>query len=516
MGNYLYDDYEAKMKVTNDVINDNNFYKKLQENFVSPKKIFVFVQIIFATFKCPPYHTKFLQVFYNNLNILERDEYFVIVEDLYKDLTANKLSFHESYNNFNVKLCDIKAKNPDRSIFNFGLVKPKKDAIEYFFLYVNFHKNEFENIKNKIKHIVKEVNNYPQKIGNDPLIQKIISDNVDNQTIEETYIGTIINGVKEGKGMLISKNKSNGQIISTYIGEFSNDKKNGFGLLKKEGEQIEGSFVEDQPDGKMGIFTADKKIYAEYKNGKKHGRYIELLSNGGIFTKEFKDDITTDTFSFFSVDGDFLTGKRIENDYIQGVLYFKEEGSVEVGTFDPNLNLTGEGYRYKNKDSIYCTFNDGIVVPSICYICEKDGRVSFGYCNENANFHGNDIITFLYTNDEFKGDLMIKDYNDGEEVGKREYYWGDGDYEKILANNWGIRAYKDGEKIMEGTFTGRGFPEGFGYFTYKDTKYKGEYHLNDKRCLFISNNRRAYSCGISNEARFNEATATQYKTEVNN
>ena len=32
MGNYLYDDYEAKMKVTNDVINDLNFYNKLKEN----------------------------------------------------------------------------------------------------------------------------------------------------------------------------------------------------------------------------------------------------------------------------------------------------------------------------------------------------------------------------------------------------------------------------------------------------------------------------------------------------
>ena len=66
MGNYLYDDYEAKMKVTNDVINDLNFYNKLKENYVSPKKIFTFIQVIFCTFKCPPYHTKFVQLFYNN------------------------------------------------------------------------------------------------------------------------------------------------------------------------------------------------------------------------------------------------------------------------------------------------------------------------------------------------------------------------------------------------------------------------------------------------------------------
>ena len=133
MGNYLYDDYEAKMKVTNDLINDKNFYNKLRQNFVSPKKIFTFVQIIFATFKCPPYHTKFLQIFYNNLNILERDEYFKIVEGLYEDLSEKGLTFYESYNNFNEKLCGIKDMNKDESVFNYGLVRPKKDALDYFF-----------------------------------------------------------------------------------------------------------------------------------------------------------------------------------------------------------------------------------------------------------------------------------------------------------------------------------------------------------------------------------------------
>ena len=175
MGNYLYDDYEAKMKVTNDVINDLNFYNKLKENYVSPKKIFTFIQVIFCTFKCPPYHTKFVQLFYNNLNILERDENFVIVEELNKDLTINHLTFHESYNNFNSKLNKILDDTPDRSIYNHSLVRPRKDAIDYFFLYVNFHINDFEQIKLQIKYIVKEVSKYPEMIENDSSIQKIVT-----------------------------------------------------------------------------------------------------------------------------------------------------------------------------------------------------------------------------------------------------------------------------------------------------------------------------------------------------
>ena len=519
MGNYLYDDYEAKMKVTNDIINDHNFYTKLKENYVSPKKIFTFVQIIFATFKCPPYHTKFLQIFYNNLNILERDEYFNIVEELNKDLTVNKLSFHESYNNFNGKLCDIKAKNPDRSIFNYGLVKPKKDALEFFFLYVNYHRSEFENIKNKIKHIVKEVKTYPDQLETNRSIQKLVYDEIleDGRRIEETYIGNVVDGKKEGQGMLIQRDKSNGEIIVTFYGEFVNDKKNGYGLENGLGRQIEGTFVDNEADGKMGVYTETSKFYVEYRNGKRHGRYIELKNDGSIYTKEFKDGKLTDHFQIYTKYGDLIICKKLSEDEYKGVFYYASEGRVDVGIFNRQLKLNGEGYRYyNNNDSIYCKFEDGNIIPSICYLCKAGGEISFGYCNENANLHGKDILTFFYTDDEYKGDLMINDYVNGEQNGNHEYYWGDGDYEKRLANGWGIRAYKDKERVMEGTFMDNGFPKGPGYFSYKGTKYEGVYDLNEERCLFISNNRRAYVTHISHEARFNEAEAKQYKAEVNN
>ena len=121
----------------------------------------------------------------------------------------------------------------------------------------------------------------------------------------------------------------------------------------------------------------------------------------------------------------------------------------------------------------------------------------------------------IYSNNEYKGDLYISDYINGEQTKKREYYWGDGDYEKVMENGWGMRYCKDNERIFEGIMI-NGFPRGFGYFSYKGTKYTGNYDLNDTRCLFISNDNKAYRCGISHDARFNTATATQYKTEVHN
>ena len=516
MGNYLYDDYEARMKVTNDVINDLNFYNKLKENYVSPKKIFTFVQVIFSTFKCPPYHTKFLQLFYNNLNILERDEHFQILEELNKDLTVNNLTFHESYNNFNSKLNDILAKTPDRSIYNHSLVKPRKDAIDYFFLYVNFHINDFEQIKLQIKYLVKEINKYPEIIESDPSIQKIVTEEViENQKIEVTYIGNILNGKKEGKGMLIKKNKSNGEIISTYIGEFKEDKKNGLGLFKTPKQQMEGNFLDDLPHGKIGIYTEENKSYIEYENGIKNGRCITLKKNGDIFTKEFKNNEIIGPVSFYASEGFFFTGKRINEEEFEGVCYSETEGNVDVGIFDKNFDLNGEGYKYRNNDSIYCTFSKGNIIPSICYICRNSGYISYGYCNERGHLNGKDILTFIYTNDEYKGDLMIEDYENDVAVGKLEYYWGDGDYEKVLGNGWGVRVFNDEERAMEGQFK-KGFPYGPGYFTYKGKKYSGVYNLNTERCLFISDNNKAYRCRITHTARFHEATATQYKTVVNN
>ena len=207
MGNYLYDDYEAKMKVTNDIINDWNFFTKLKQNFVSPFKIFTFIQIIFISNKSPPFHIKFLQIFYNNLNILERDENFGIVIELHKDL-LNKLSFHEAYNNFNVKLCDIKSKIPDRSIYNYGLVKPKKIALEHFFLYVNFHRNEFEKLKYQIKQLVKEIKTFPEKIDTNEDIKDIKKiEYEENENILVTYIGNLNDNIMEGKGILTKKKK---------------------------------------------------------------------------------------------------------------------------------------------------------------------------------------------------------------------------------------------------------------------------------------------------------------------
>ena len=74
MGNYLFNKYEVRQKYSSNEINDEAFYDKIIHSFVSPKKVFTFVETIFIQMKWAPYLTKFLKVFYNNFNILERNK----------------------------------------------------------------------------------------------------------------------------------------------------------------------------------------------------------------------------------------------------------------------------------------------------------------------------------------------------------------------------------------------------------------------------------------------------------
>ena len=519
MGNYLYDDYEAKMKVSNDIINDWNFFTKLIKNFVSPEKIFKFVEIIFISNKSPPYHTKFLQIFFNNLNILEREEYFHIVRELYDDLSKG-LTFHESFNNFNVKLCDIKAKNPDRSIFNYGLVKPKKIVLEHFFLYVNYHRNKFEEIiKPQINNLVKRIGSFPEKVDIDDKIKKIeYEEKGISGMMSVTYIGEMKNNEKEGEGMLIKKDKLSGKTIFTYIEQFQNNKKNGLGLIRDDnGNQTEGEFLDDKMHGRIAFYKKEEIQYLECKNGYEDGRKIILDKTGDIISTFFEKGEPTFVFSMYIKSNEsFFTGKKREDGGFEGVLYGKNEGDAQVGIFDSNFSLNGEGYKYVDYSGLYCTFNNGHIVPSLCYKILDNGNLYKGYCDENAYMNGVNVLYLIYRNDNYKGDLFIGTFLHGEIIGYGEYYWGHGDFEKkINPVGWGLRYFAGDNCYMEGTIEENGFASGPGYLTYDDKKYKGVFSLTEKVCLFISDDRKCLRYRITSSPRLNEATATQFKNVEN-
>jgi len=514
MGSYLYDKFEARQKYSSDVINDETFYDKLIHNFVSPKKVFTFVKIIFIVMKCPPYHTKFLQVFYNNLNILEREKNFVIVEELENDLVKNKLSFNQSFNNFYNKLSDIKSKITDKKEYNYGLVKTREDALKFFFSYVNYYKSEFEKIKNEINAISKEISEYIN-IKNDEKIKKFEKEDFEGISV---YLGQISDkNEKEGNGILKVKNKLNGNIIYEYIGEFKNDKKDGLGVLKKDNIQIEGFFKENEINGLAGIYYKDKFEICEFKNGIKIGRSIIFYNDGDIETNNYENNNRTNIYSFYDNQNKvYFTGEVFDNGNYKGIKYYEENGCVDVGDFNSKQKLINEGYKYRYYDGFYGQFNNGEVVPYICFKNKSNGDIYNGTCNQREEMDGDNTLYFFYTKNEYKGDMYIGGFKNGLPSGFGEYYWGDGDYEKRdYITGWGVRYLTSGDIYLEGKLIA-GFPEGEGYLTYKDEKFKGKYSLNEIRCLFEADNGKAYRALIGHNKRLNEAIVAQVGERVHN
>ena len=318
------------------------------------------------------------------------------------------------------------------------------------------------------------------------------------------------------KKSLSKKKKDTGETIFEYVGEFKNNMKNGLGIMKKNNLQFEGKFLNDNLDGKVGVYAEDGLQILEIKNGEENGRKIFLDKNGNLSTAVVNGGILSNFSFYFQKDEEFFTGKKNELGLFEGVIYGKNEGDIRVGTFNSNYELTGEGYLYSDYNGFYGNFEDGKIMPSLCYKTYNNGDLYSGLCTYDGVLNGTGML-LIYRNDNFKGDLFIGNFENGMEKGYGEYYWGNGDYEKkIFPEGYGERYFKDEVEIkMEGYMIG-GFARGRGFFTYDGTKYSGEYYLNDERCLFLSDDGKAIKYLIGNTARFNEATAKQFKVDVNN
>ena len=130
----------------------------------------------------------------------------------------------------------------------------------------NYYKGELENgeangegemfINNKIKYVGNFNNNLPNKKG------KII-----NFADNSIYEGDIVNGKKEGKGIL---KFSDG---TEYEGDFIDDKYEGIGKLSfKNGCIYEGNFQNNSINGKGKYIYPDGKEYnGDFQMGLKHG-----------------------------------------------------------------------------------------------------------------------------------------------------------------------------------------------------------------------------------------------------
>ena len=237
----------------------------------------------------------------------------------------------------------------------------------------------------------------------------------------EKYIGKVINGLKEGKGVLYY-NKTNQKDIKRYEGGFKKDKFEGIGIM---------------------TWNSGMNYVGDFKNGLKEGKGQLFWNN----YYKFKEDLNIDKREGKGILYYYI-GNRYEGDYKndkregKGILYYYNNDRYE-GEFK-NDKREGKGiYTFENGDRYEGDYkNDKREGKGIMYF--KDGDIYEGdYKNDKKEGKG-----IMYYKD---GDIYEGDYKNDKKEGKGIYYYKNGDrYEGYWKNNRieggkGIMHYRNGE-----------------------------------------------------------------------
>ena len=148
----------------------------------------------------------------------------------------------------------------------------------------NYKRCIIEMIK-RIKTIIVKMNSIiNEKNNNKEIIINLIS-TLENQQKEKAkeiiygdgkYIGQIVNGIKEGKGIFYYNDGDK------YEGEWKNDTKEGKGVYYfKKGDKYEGDWKNDNMEGKgVYYYSSGNRYEGDWKNDKHEGNGIFYYYNG--------------------------------------------------------------------------------------------------------------------------------------------------------------------------------------------------------------------------------------------
>ena len=189
---------------------------------------------------------------------------------------------------------------------------------------VTENKKKFELIKNDISEFYKKFE------------ESKINTNLNNKELifeEGKYIGQVMNGLPEGKGIFYYKNGSR------YEGEFKNGKKDGIGIYFYEqepfkGNRYDGGWKDNKQDGKGSYYFNDGDLFeGEWKNGGQRGKGIYYYNNGDRYEGDFKNRCMDGKGVYYynngqRYEGDFRNGKREG----KGIFYFNN-GDRSVGDY---------------------------------------------------------------------------------------------------------------------------------------------------------------------------------------
>jgi len=206
-------------------------------------------------------------------------------------------------------IIDIYYKINQNIIINFKL----KNRNYHILLNINY-------IKNYNEKFIKEIND----IIKDDKIYEYSFKNFYNEK-GERFIGELINGKKNGKGIIFYNDGSK------YEGEWKNDKMEGKGIFYySSGIKYEGDWKNGIKEGKGVIYGHNHNKYeGDWKNDKIEGKGIFYYNNGDRYEGEWKSDKKEGKGIFYYNSGNKYEGEwKNDKKEGKGKFYFKN-GKIE-------------------------------------------------------------------------------------------------------------------------------------------------------------------------------------------
>ena len=287
----------------------------------------------------------------------------------------NKITIIKEILNLMVNIMDQYYKINEKIINNYHINKRNYSKLQNLY-----------NLYNNNEKLIKELNDL---INNDKL-SEIFDFSFNNFYNEngEKYIGEMINGYKNGKGVIYYDINCQ-ERIKGYEGEFKNDQPEGKGAMYwKNGDKYEGDWKKGMSDGK-GIYYHNNgdRYEGDYKKDKLSGKGRYYWNDGYIFEGHWVENNREGKGVYYFNNGNVFKGEyKNDKEEGKGIYYYNEggkyEGEIKDGEKEgKGIMLWKDGTRYEGewKNSL----RDG---RGILY--NKTGEIKRGYWKEGI-FIGN-------------------------------------------------------------------------------------------------------------------------------